>query len=98
MDELLDTLTDTESIHESARVWITTEVHPKFPISLLQVCTSTLWQGVSTGSHTHVSILCNVFIVHNTYICTYVCVCVSDHSTKALLVILVPTNDFVYAL
>ena len=75
MDELLDTLTDTESIHESARVWITTEVHPKFPISLLQVCTNTLWQGVSTGSHTHVSILYNVFIVHNTYICTYVCVC-----------------------
>ena len=36
-EELLDTIVDTESIHESCRVWITTEVHPKFPISLLQV-------------------------------------------------------------
>ena len=36
MDELLDTLMSTEQIHESCRVWITTEVHPKFPISLLQ--------------------------------------------------------------
>lgn len=37
MDELLDTITEAESMHESCRVWITTEVHPKFPISLLQV-------------------------------------------------------------
>ena len=37
MDELLNTILEAESIHESCRVWITTEVHPKFPISLLQV-------------------------------------------------------------
>ena len=37
MDELLETLTGTESMHDSCRVWITTEAHPKFPISLLQV-------------------------------------------------------------
>ena len=37
MDELLDTLTETENIHEASRIWITTEVHPKFSISLLQV-------------------------------------------------------------
>ena len=37
MDELLNTVTETESMHESCRIWITTEVHPKFPISLLQV-------------------------------------------------------------
>lgn len=37
MDELLTTITEAESIHENCRVWITTEVHPKFPISLLQV-------------------------------------------------------------
>ncbi len=36
MDELLETVQETESIHESCRVWITTEVHPKFPIALLQ--------------------------------------------------------------
>jgi dynein heavy chain len=37
MDELLDTITSTESIHQTFRCWITTEVHPKFPINLLQV-------------------------------------------------------------
>ena len=42
MDELLDTLLETESINETSRVWITTEVHPKFPISLLQVTHSTI--------------------------------------------------------
>jgi len=38
MDELLDTITEAESMHDSCRVWITTEAHPKFSISLLQVC------------------------------------------------------------
>lgn len=38
MDELLETVTTIENSHESFRVWITTEVHPQFPISLLQVC------------------------------------------------------------
>ena len=37
MDELLDTITEAESMHDSCRIWITTEAHPKFPISLLQV-------------------------------------------------------------
>ena len=37
MDELLETILEAESIHGDMRVWITTEVHPKFPISLLQV-------------------------------------------------------------
>ena len=37
MDELLNTIMEAESMHESCRIWITTEVHPKFPISLLQV-------------------------------------------------------------
>ena len=48
MDELLDTVTTQENAHESFRVWITTEVHPQFPISLLQVSpeshTALLWQ------------------------------------------------------
>lgn len=37
MDELLDTLLETQQIHEEFRVWITTEPHNHFPISLLQV-------------------------------------------------------------
>lgn len=36
MNELLDTITDTPQIHEAFRVWITTEEHAGFPISLLQ--------------------------------------------------------------
>ena len=41
MDELLETVLETESVHSASRIWITTEVHPKFPISLLQVYTVT---------------------------------------------------------
>lgn len=37
MDELLETVTTSETSHESFRVWITTEAHNQFPISLLQV-------------------------------------------------------------
>ena len=37
MDELLETVTTSESSHEGFRVWITTEAHNQFPISLLQV-------------------------------------------------------------
>lgn len=49
MDELLQTVTETENVNESYRVWITTEVHPKFPISLLQVkrpCAQTLYYAI----------------------------------------------------
>ncbi|XP_023932850.1 dynein heavy chain 8, axonemal [Lingula anatina] len=52
MDELLETLTDTETIHEGFRVWITTEVHDKFPISLLQASikfTNEPPQGIKAG-------------------------------------------------
>ena len=41
MDELLETILEhADTAHHSCRVWITTEVHDKFPISLLQVCSS----------------------------------------------------------
>lgn len=37
MDELLNTLVETQQMHDQFRVWLTTEPHPGFPISLLQV-------------------------------------------------------------
>ena len=37
LDELLQTVLESEGVHDSFRVWITTDVHPQFPISLLQV-------------------------------------------------------------
>lgn len=35
--EAMDALSDSEEIHTTFRMWITTEVHPQFPIALLQV-------------------------------------------------------------
>ena len=37
LDELLDTVLNHDPVNEAFRVWITTEEHPQFPISLLQV-------------------------------------------------------------
>ena len=37
LDELLEIVTETEFVNEQFRIWITTEVHTKFPIGLLQV-------------------------------------------------------------
>lgn len=38
--EAMDALSDSEEIHSTFRMWITTEVHPQFPIALLQVIIS----------------------------------------------------------
>ncbi|XP_030407468.1 dynein heavy chain 5, axonemal-like isoform X1 [Gopherus evgoodei] len=52
LDELLDTIITTESMNEGFRTWITTEVHSKFPIKLLQSSikfTNEPPQGVKAG-------------------------------------------------
>ena len=35
--EVMDQLLETETMHQDFRLWVTTEVHPKFPITFLQV-------------------------------------------------------------
>ncbi|XP_072536415.1 dynein axonemal heavy chain 5 isoform X2 [Salminus brasiliensis] len=52
LDELLETINTSENMHENFRVWVTTEVHPKFPISFLQSSvkfTNEPPQGVKAG-------------------------------------------------
>ncbi|KAM4835098.1 dynein axonemal heavy chain 8 [Thomomys bottae] len=52
MEELLETLITTESSDDSFRVWITTEPHDRFPITLLQTSikfTNEPPQGVRAG-------------------------------------------------
>lgn len=36
--EAMDQIVETETIHDQFRLWVTTEVHAKFPITFLQVC------------------------------------------------------------
>ncbi|KAJ8010647.1 hypothetical protein DPEC_G00077260 [Dallia pectoralis] len=36
LDELLESVTNSDNIHDGCRVWLTTELHPKFPINFLQ--------------------------------------------------------------
>ncbi|XP_024917266.1 dynein heavy chain 5, axonemal [Cynoglossus semilaevis] len=52
MDELMDTVTETEFVHTNFRLWMTTEVHRHFPITLLQMSikfTSEPPQGLRAG-------------------------------------------------
>ncbi|KNE55648.1 hypothetical protein AMAG_01535 [Allomyces macrogynus ATCC 38327] len=52
LDELLNTILDTEAMHEKFRIWITTDVNQKFPINLLQISikfTNEPPQGVKAG-------------------------------------------------
>ncbi|CAH1780130.1 unnamed protein product [Owenia fusiformis] len=52
MDEVLNTVVETENVHDSFRLWVTTEEHPKFPISFLQISikfTNEPPQGIKAG-------------------------------------------------
>uniref|UniRef100_G1SYW3 Dynein axonemal heavy chain 5 n=1 Tax=Oryctolagus cuniculus TaxID=9986 RepID=G1SYW3_RABIT len=37
MDELMDIILETDVVHDAFRLWMTTEVHKQFPITLLQM-------------------------------------------------------------
>ena len=50
--ELLATIQETENVHETFRLWLTTEVHHKYPINLLQASIKYSFeppQGVKAG-------------------------------------------------
>ncbi|XP_019863728.1 PREDICTED: dynein heavy chain 5, axonemal-like [Amphimedon queenslandica] len=52
MDELLNTIVETQLVHETFRLWMTIEIHPKFPINLLQISIKYTFeppQGVKAG-------------------------------------------------
>lgn len=52
MDELFQIVVEREKVHKDFRLWMTTEVHKKFPISLLQIgikYTNEPPQGIKPG-------------------------------------------------
>jgi len=52
MEEVILIVGDQESVHPDFRLWLTTEPHPKFPITLLQMCikfTNEPPQGIKPG-------------------------------------------------
>lgn len=55
MDELLDTVTTAEAPHDTFRVWITTEPHNLFSITLLQVTQQLQRDGFKLASSFNVS-------------------------------------------
>lgn len=55
MDELLDTVTTAEAPHDTFRVWITTEPHDLFSITLLQVTQQLQRDGFKLASSFNVS-------------------------------------------
>uniref|UniRef100_A0A8C2YDG1 Dynein axonemal heavy chain 5 n=1 Tax=Coturnix japonica TaxID=93934 RepID=A0A8C2YDG1_COTJA len=55
LDELMDIIIEAETVHEGFRLWMTTEIHKQFPISLLQMCikfTSEPPRGLRAGLKT----------------------------------------------
>ena len=52
MEEVIATILETENVHNDFRLWMTTEVHDKFPINLLQISIKYTFappQGVKAG-------------------------------------------------
>ena len=52
LEEILDTVIETPTVHEDFRLWITSEVHAEFSINLLQICVKFTFdppRGVKAG-------------------------------------------------
>ena len=49
VQEAMDNLIEAETVEDTFRLWVTTEEHPKFPISFLQVRLVNGWVGGGRG-------------------------------------------------
>lgn len=52
LEEVLEVVIDTPTVHDDFRLWITTEVHTEFSINLLQICIKFTFdppQGIRAG-------------------------------------------------
>lgn len=77
LEEMLDTCTQTEQVHDAFRCWLTTEPHPQFSINVLQSSIKYTFeppQGVKAGlkrTFAGLTQVCHSFCLH------------SDHKTSS---------------
>ena len=75
-DEIIQTISDTETIHEGFKLWITSEINKNFPMSLLQMSikyTNEPPQGIRSGLKRIYSDICQDNLDYSSNDSVYAC-------------------------